>query len=190
MGKKVNQDKLLAKIAALTNSDATELKKAAEKGNLYSFEEQVFESQSVINFYRTVILPRAPIKRQGETELAFLSRVNEYEKARNEWKYRICAGCDLPFAYAYTYEGVKYCSLDCLDAELRKIGLKVTRGRELQKRWGRYHPAIVPSSALAELKTLYPSELGDTIPLEHRGSLAFEQPSSASEYEMPDADVG
>lgn len=159
MAKKTNMNKLLAKIAAVTQSDVGELKEKHEQGNLYSHEEQVFESQSVINFYRAVIARRPPEKKQGESQLSFISRMNEYEKARNEWRIRTCEGCNNTFAYAYSYEGVKFCSLDCMDAELRKIGLQVTRGRDLRKRWGLYHPAIVPSSALEELKRLYPQEV-------------------------------
>lgn len=154
MAKKVDQAKLLAKIAALTGSDATELKKASEQGNLYSHEEMVFESQSVVNYYRAVIARRPPVRKQGESLLSFTKRQNEYENARNEWKTRICEGCELPFAYAYSYEGVKFCSLDCLDSELRKIGLKVTRGRNLKQRWGYLYPAIVPSSAFEILKEM------------------------------------
>ena len=183
MAKKVNQEKLLAKIAALTGSDATELKEKADKSNLYSHDEMVFESQSVINFFRARILRRPPTRKQGETLLSFNARLLEYEAAAYEWKTRECEGCQMPFAYAYTYEGVKFCSLDCMDAELRKIGLKVTRGRDLRKRWGLFHPAIVPSEAYSNLKRLYPWAFEQSEP-------EFQQPSSMPSSEMPDADVG
>lgn len=183
MAKKVNQEKLLAKIAALTGSDATELKEKADKSNLYSHDEMVFESQSVINFFKARILRRPPTRKQGETLLSFNARLLEYEAAANEWKIRDCEGCHMPFAYAYTYEGVKFCSLDCMDAELRKIGLKVTRGRDLRKRWGLFHPAIVPSEAYDNLKRLYPWAFEQDEPESPQPSL---EPSS----EMLDADVG
>lgn len=183
MGKKVNQEKLLAKIAALTGSDAQELKEKAEKSNLYSHDEMVFESQAVINYFKAKILKRPPVRKQGETLLSYTSRVNEYEASVREWKVRDCLGCSMPFAYAYSYEGVAYCSLDCMDAELRKIGLKVTRGRDLRKRWGLYHPAIVPSEAYENLKKLYPWAFEEN-------DSATQQPSSTSEFGMNDADVG
>ena len=152
MARKTDMSKLLQKIAKVTQSDPEELAKKAEQGSLYSFEEQVLESQSVINFYRARIARRPPTRKQGESLLSFTSRQVEYEKAANEWRIRTCEGCKLEFAYAFSYEGVKFCSLDCLDSELRKMGLKVTRGRDMVKRWGLLHPAIVPASAYAMLK--------------------------------------
>lgn len=162
MARTVNMDNLLAKIAALpgVESSAEELKEASQKGNLYSYEEKVFESQSVINFYRTRIQAKPPTKKPNESEIAFAKRQKEFEKAYNEWRFRICEGCGLEFCYAYTYEGVKFCSLDCLDSELRKIGLQVTRGRDLRLRWGLHHPAVVPSSALEKLRLLSDSSSG------------------------------
>lgn len=145
MGRKVDQEKLLAKIAAITNSDVEELKKTR---SLYSFDESVMEAQSVINFFYTRVQPREPKQRTGETKLAFAQRQVDYHKAYDEWRIRLCGGCKQPFAYAYHYEGVKFCSLDCLDGELRKIGLSVSYGRELSMRWGSHAPAIVPPSVL------------------------------------------
>lgn len=159
MARRVNQEKLLAKIAAVTGANLEELKEVASK-KLHSHDEAVMEVQSVINFYKARVQPRPPEKRQGESELAFAGRQAEFQNKWNEWRIRTCEGCNQEFAYAYTYEGVKFCSLDCLDDELRKIGLKVTYGRDLMRRWGRYHPAIVPSSAFRTLKSLHPDSPG------------------------------
>src|SRR5574342_1324591 len=131
MGRKIDMDKLMAKIAAVTNTDEEKLKEASKKATLYSYDEQMMESQSVINFYKARIEPKPPIQRSGESNLDFATRKIEYERAFNEWRIRVCEGCGLDFAYAFHYEGVKFCSLDCLDSELRKIGLQVTRGRDL-----------------------------------------------------------
>lgn len=146
VGRRINQEKLLAKIAKITGADIKELEQVK---TLYSFDESVLEAQSVINFYRTRVQPMAN-KDQGsnETKLEYAKRVSDYNKAFDEWRFRTCKNCNLTFAYAYNYEGVKFCSLDCLDSELRKIGLRVTYGRDLKKRWGRYYPAIIPSNVL------------------------------------------
>lgn len=144
MARRVNQEKLLAKIAAAVGKDLEEVKEKAAKGSLYSYEEQVYESQAVYNYFTSRVQPR-----QGPKE-----KDADFEKRYNEWRFRTCEECNQEFAYAYSYEGVKFCSLDCLDAALRKIGLKVTRGRDVKRRWNPlYHPAIVPSSAFAILKS-------------------------------------
>lgn len=142
MSRKINKDKLSEKLAAFLNMDVEEVKEKAKQ--LYSYEETILEMQSVINFYKARIQPK-----QGPKESDA-----DFDKRYQEWRIKTCEGCNLEFAYAYTYDGVKFCSLDCLDGELRKIGLKVTYGRNLKQRWGRYHPAIVPSSALGILQSL------------------------------------
>lgn len=142
MSRKVNKNKLLEKIAAFTGMDIEETKEKAKQ--LYSYEESILEAQSVLNYYEARIQPR---QRAKESDA-------DYEKRYNEWKIRKCAECNLEFAYAYSVEGVKYCSLDCLDGALRKIGLQVTYGRPLKLRWGLRVPAIVPSSAFGILQSL------------------------------------
>lgn len=154
MAKTVNMSKLLAKIAAVTNTDVEELEEKRKVGSLYSFEETIYEVQSVISYYKTRIQPKPPKKKSDESNLEFAKRQREYEQAYNQWRFKKCEGCKLPFAYAYTYDGVKFCSLDCMNDELRKIGLSVTPGRPLHLRWGRHVPAIVPSSAFETLESL------------------------------------
>lgn len=156
MGRKPNMAKLMEKIAKVTQTDAAELKKQAEETkDLYSHEETVYQRQAVVNFFTTFILPERPVSRQGESKLAYAKRLAEYETKRNTWRFRTCKGCGQEFVYAYSYDGVAHCSLECLDSELRKIGLSVTVGRDLKKRWGLHHPAIVPSDALKTLRRLY-----------------------------------
>lgn len=148
--------KLLAKIAKVTQTDEKELKEIAEKGkDLYSYDEAVMQRQAIINFFEYWVAPEEPRQKQGETKTAFAKRKADYENARNEWKFEICKGCGEQFVYAYHYRGVKHCSLECLDASLRKIGLELTIGRDLRRRWGHYGPAIVPADALETLKRLY-----------------------------------
>lgn len=156
MSRKINKDKLNAKLAAFLNMPVEEV--AAKQEQLYSFEESVFEAQSVLNFYEARIKPR---QRAKETDA-------EFEARQQEWRFKTCESCMLEFAYAYSYEGVKFCSLDCLDTALKKIGLRVTYGKDLRKRWGVLYPAIVPSSALQSLRQIH----GDS-------SFAFSETPSA-----------
>lgn len=161
MTRKKDMNKLLADIAKVTNTDLETIKEAHEASTLYSHEESVYEAQSVIGYYLSRVAPKPPEKKPGESQVDFNKRKREYEANYNAWRIKVCKGCNQEFAYAFGYDGVSYCSLDCLDSELRKIGLRVTRGRDLKKRWGVAHPAIVPSSALAALHDLYGRETGE-----------------------------
>lgn len=147
MGKR--QDNLLAKIAALTGKSFEEIKEVATPP-LLSHEESVYEAQAVLNFFYARV---QPTQRAKETD-------KQFEARYHEWRFKTCKECNLEFAYAYTYEGVAYCSLDCLDASLRKVGLQVTRGRDLRKRWGQYVPAVVSASALATMRSAYSDSEG------------------------------
>lgn len=149
-------ERALASFAQAAGFDAEQLKEEVNVAALYSEEDDFYEGQSVINFYKYRIKPILEGKKPGETEAKFKARKDDWELAYKEWKIRICEGCNSEFAYALTYEGVKYCSLLCLDKALSEIGLSVTRGRDITMRWGlQHHPAIVPSSAFQSLKETY-----------------------------------
>lgn len=138
-----------AKAAGVSEED---LKQSFGIDTLYSQEEAVYEAQAVLNFFRH---RRAPEMKKGETEQQFDARYRE-------WRFKICEGCNEEFAYAYHYDGVKYCSLDCLEKALQEIGIRLTRNRPLELRWGRTaYPAIVSSSALKTLKSLPHSQTLD-----------------------------
>lgn len=135
------QENLLSKIAALLEKPVEEIKEARA---LYTEEEAALEAQSVLNFYEW---RKRLIREKGETDRVW--------EARNRvWKYKTCKGCEETFAYSYHYDGVAYCSLDCLQGALKKIGLQVTYGQPLMKRWGLRYPGIVPSSALKSLEVV------------------------------------
>ena len=135
------QENLLAKIANLLGKDVEEVKEARA---LYTEEEAALEAQSVLNFYEW----RKRLEREkGETD-----RV--WEARQRVWQYKTCKGCEETFAYSYHYNGVAYCSLDCLQVALKKIGLNVTYGQPLMKRWGLRYPGIVPSSALKAVESV------------------------------------
>lgn len=151
-------EKALARFAAATGANTEELKPGLEEA-LYTDEDHMYEGQSVLNFFTFRIKPILEGKKPGETEIKYRVRKEEWERAYHEWKIRRCEGCQEDFAYALNYEGVKYCSLYCLDKALKDIGLQVTRGRDIRKRWGvQQHPAIVPSSAFQALKETYSSD--------------------------------
>lgn len=144
---KAKFEKLLAQIAKSSGADVDDLKKEAEVGSLYSSTDNLLEAQSVYNFYKTRVEPMLDPKKE---------RPEDFDKRFREWRIRKCVECEEEFAYAYNYEGVKFCSLDCLNKALEKIGVTLTPGRDLKKRWGPfYHPAIVPSSAFQVLKHAY-----------------------------------
>lgn len=140
------QEKLLAAIANITGSNLEDITKAANDSTLYSKEESYYEGQAVLNFFKARIKPYVE---KGES-------IVEFDKRYKEWRIKTCEGCGEQFAYALNYDGVTFCSLDCLDAGLNKIGLQITRGRDMKKRWGYFfHPAVVPSSAFNNLKNIY-----------------------------------
>ena len=137
-------NKILGKMAEVSGTDISTLQESVMP--LYSPESAMYQGQSIINFFKARIQPRLE---KGESGDAFDARYRE-------WRIKDCESCSAKFAYAFAYDGVKYCSLECLDDGLRKIGLAVTRDRELTRRWGNhYHPAIVPAHAFEALQELY-----------------------------------
>lgn len=153
---KKRQENLLAKIAAQLGKDLDEVVEAALP--LYSHEEEIMERQAIINFFKARVRPqKITVTVNGKTRLETDA---EFEKRYNEWRFKECKLCGSIFAYAYSYDGVGYCSLDCLDKELAKIGLSITRDRDIKKRWGPTRPAIVSASALESLQVAYPNPEG------------------------------
>lgn len=139
-------EKLLASYAKQDGVEVEELKQTAEIGALYTQEAAAYEAQACLNFYEARVEPFL-----GKQE-----KPEDFDKRFREWRFRLCKFCEEQFAYAYNYEGVSYCSLDCLEQALLRIGIKFSRGKDLKKRWGVfYHPAIVSATALEALKTLY-----------------------------------
>lgn len=138
---KKREENLLAKIANLLGKEVEEVKEARA---LYTEEEAALEAQSVLNYYEW---RRRLVRDPKETD-----RV--WEARQRVWQYKTCKGCEEQFAYSYHYDGVAYCSLDCLQVALKKIGLNVTYGQPLMKRWGLRYPGIVPSSALKSVESV------------------------------------
>lgn len=61
----------------------------------------------------------------------------------------ICNNCKMPFAYNYRIKGVKQCSIQCMKAAMRSVGLEWRPDRTPAERWGPTVPAVVPPQALA-----------------------------------------
>ena len=155
---KKSQEALLAKIAKLTNTDLGEVKEKAASTGLYTDEDRHYELQSVLNFYRARIEPF--IKKVKEDGKVRDESPQEFDKRFREWRFKTCDGCGEQFAYAYNYDGVSTCSLDCAEKKLRDIGIIYSRHKNLKKRWGYFHhPAIVPAIALQSLRELYENYL-------------------------------
>lgn len=175
------QENLLAKIANLLEKPVEEIKEAQA---IYTEEEAALEAQSVLNYYEW---RKRLVREKGETDRVW--------EARNRvWQYKTCKGCEETFAYSYHYDGVAYCSLDCLQVALKKIGLSVTYGQPLMKRWGLRYPGIVPSTALKSLESVFAAssiEQGDSDKSFHPksledGSAEILQETSSLQQDMPD----
>lgn len=138
MGKR--EENLLGKIAALLNKPVDEVKEAKA---VYTEEEQLYEAQSVLNYFQW---RKRLIRERNEPDRIWEARLKV-------WQYKICDGCKEKFAYSLHYDGVKFCSLDCLRAALKEQGIEFNPYRPLFKRYGFHQrPGIVPSSALKSLE--------------------------------------
>lgn len=150
--------KILAGFAKVNSNSEEEVTQTLETLQqqvkpLYSNESAAYIGQSILNFYAARIQPRLE---KGEKEVAFDARYRE-------WRIRICATCGEEFAYAWNYDGVKNCSMECLEKALAAIGLTMTRDRDLSLRYSIYsHPAIVPASAFGVLKETYAESAPDS----------------------------
>jgi hypothetical protein len=134
------EENLLAKIAQFLNKDVEEVK---EIKAVYTEEEAILEAQSVSNYFHwRKRLQKGP----KETDEQFARR-------QKMWQYKDCKECDGRFAYSYHYDGVKFCSLDCLKSNLAKMGITYHPNRPPEQRWGFTRPGIVPSSALAAIES-------------------------------------
>lgn len=138
---KKREENLLAKIANLLGKDVEEVKEAKA---VYTEEEQMYEAMSVYNFFEW---RKSLVRGLKETDA-------QWEARNRVWKYRICAECTGKFAYSLHYDGVKFCSLECLKEALKKQGLTFNPYRPLSKRYGFHQrPGIVPASALLSVES-------------------------------------
>jgi hypothetical protein len=138
---------LMAQFGGVEEKEIEEVAKVA----LQNAEQMAYEMQAAINFFESRIQPVLD-RQSGESETAFTAR---QDKAYHEWRFKTCKGCEERFAYAYNYDGVAFCSLDCLEKDLARIGIRFSRHKDLKRRWGVTHPAVVSSSALQALSDTY-----------------------------------
>lgn len=147
--KKTEQNKLAKILAGFAKHSGTEVN-AEEIENqlkpLYSQESQMYIGQSILNFFAARIQPRLE---KGEKEF-------DFDRRYREWRIKHCKTCGEEFAYAWSYDGVSQCSMECLEKSLKDIGITMQRDRDLKLRYGCYsHPAVIPSEAYAILKEKY-----------------------------------
>lgn len=90
-----------------------------------------------------------PLMTDEEQLLEAQAVLNYFERNKEGFKYETCRGCGQKFAYSYHYDGIKSCSIECMAAQLRKIGINWQYGRPLHLRWDRFYPAVVPSPVIA-----------------------------------------
>lgn len=94
------------------------------------------------------------------------SVINYYESGGEGFKQIVCRQCSLVFAYSYSFDGVKFCSIECAALSLASIGIVWTPGKPQSERWGQRVPAVVPPGALSALQNLLSpiqdAELSDT----------------------------
>lgn len=164
---------MMEKIALLLNKPVEEIKEAT-RVNLYTPEEKMIEMNSIYMYYKWRLNPE---KKKGETDAEFAAR-------KKAWRYKICEGCELEFAYSYPYDTILFCTLDCLDKKLKETGLQVTYGRPLNLRWGYQIPAVVPSGALREIEAKLHHSESDALqslelsshPISHQTQTSIDSP--------------
>ncbi len=147
--KKTDQNKFAKLMEAFAKANGTEVNHEEIQEQikpLYSPESTMYIGQAILNFFAARIQPRLE---KSEAEAKFDARYRE-------WRIKNCKTCGEEFAYAWSFDGVANCSMECLEKALHDIGLTLTRDRDLKLRYGPYsHPAIVPAAALKELKDQY-----------------------------------
>lgn len=130
---KKREENLLGKIAALLNKPVEEIKEAKA---VYTEEEQMYEAQSVLNYFAW---RRSLVRGPKETDA-------QWDARNRVWQYKECEECNGTFAYSLSYDGVKFCSLDCLKAALKKQGVEFHPYRPLHLRYGySQRPGTVPA---------------------------------------------
>jgi|SRR5690349_6680696 len=87
-----------------------------------------------------------------QDKLREAASVLAYFDMHEKFKTEVCRNCNQEFAYAYYLSAVKCCSIPCMAAALAEIGLSWNPEAPLERRWGRYVPAIVPPKALEVIK--------------------------------------
>lgn len=99
-----------------------------------------------------------PLESQDDLMREAQSVLNYFEARGDGFKQIICKQCGELFAYSWNVDGVKYCSIPCMDKALKAIGLKWTPGRDVRERWGSYVPAVVPPRALQAMQESFDAQ--------------------------------
>lgn len=115
-------------------------------------ERALQEALQVFNTEAPIQVELESIQDKIREAASVLSYFDMHEKFKTE----VCRSCGLEFAFSYYLTAVKCCSIPCMDASLKKIGLSWNPDAPLERRWGRYVPAIVPPVPQAIIKEQLP----------------------------------
>lgn len=85
-----------------------------------------------------------------------------FETKGHNFTHINCRNCGELFAYCWNRHAIKYCSVQCADSALKKLGLKWDPTREQSLRWGSTAPIVVPAAALPHVQSLLESKNGHT----------------------------
>lgn len=97
---------------------------------------------------------KAPLETINDLMREAQAVINYFETGGAGFKDVSCKYCGLTFAYSWDVQGVRYCSVPCMDGALREVGLKWNPTRPPAERWGKTVPAVVPPAALQNLQDL------------------------------------
>lgn len=111
---------------------------------LAKFQKALAEAAQVFTDIDTSTIS-LPIEKESDIVREAAS-VIAYFDSRDKFREEICRNCNRTFAYSYYITAVKCCSIPCMSAVLQTMGLTWDPTAPLDRRWGRYVPAIVPSA--------------------------------------------
>ena len=86
----------------------------------------------------------APIESMSDI-IREAASVIAYFDLQEKFREETCRNCEKKFAYGYYITAIKCCSIPCMAEVLKSMGLSWDHRAPLERRWGRYVPAIVPS---------------------------------------------
>lgn len=148
MGKRDQKkfDDVVAAMATIQGKTPEEIMESMGVKSQLTVEEAMYEATAVLHFFESRI---QPLMEKDESP-------EQFDKRFRAWKFKDCKGCGDKFAYAWHYDGVTCCSLDCVAKVLAEQGIEFRPWRDIKRRWGpTSHPAVVPAPALKTLVQQY-----------------------------------
>ncbi len=97
---------------------------------------------------------KEPVEKASDLMREAQSVIYYYETRGSGFKEKECKHCGQIFAYLWNSDSINFCSLNCVAADLEKIGIKWDPAKPPAERWGKFVPAVVSPKALELLKGL------------------------------------